>query len=161
MGYAQEAKRVVGVSDVIDVTLSPDTSIMADNDVIAATQEITNFFRKPGGVAYLQSVRLLDEDDQAQDIDIIFLDANGSVGAENAAYAPSDTVARTIIGQVSIVAADYADANTSQHAMKGGLGQMLKAAAGSTSVWVAAVCRGGTPTYTAAGLKLKIGVMWD
>ncbi len=149
-----------GKSNVIDVTLTPDTSIMADNDVIAATQEVTSFFRKVGGTAFVHSIRLLDEDDQAQDVELVFLDADGSVGAENAAYAPSDTVARTIIGTVLVSTSDYSDANTSQTATKANVGLLLKSGA-STSVWMAAVCRSGTPTYTAAGLKLKIGVSWD
>lgn len=151
----------VALGDVIEVTLSADTAIMADNDVIAATQEVTGFFRVSGGRAYLHSLILLDEDDQAQDIDIIFLNADGSVGNENAVFAPSDTVARTIIGAVSVTSSDYIDANTSQFAVKSNIGLLMEAASGSTSIFVAAVCRSGTPTYTASGLKLKLSVIWD
>lgn len=152
---------IVGLSDVIPVTLSLDTSIYADNDVLAAPQEVTNFFRKPGGTATLGSLVLLDEDDQAIDIDLLFLDATGSIGNENAAFAPTDAVARTILGRVSITSADYCDASNSQFATKTALGLLMKAAADSTSVWVAAVVRSGTPTFTASGIRLKLGVYWD
>lgn len=152
---------VVGKSDVIDVTLSADTSQMADNEVIAAPQEVTNFFRLPGGVAYVHSIVLLDGDDQNQDVELIFLNATGSIGNENAAYAPADAVAATILGSVLVEAADYSDAVNSRIATKTNVGLMLKAAGSTNSVWIAAVCRGGTPTYTAAALKVKIGVSFD
>lgn len=152
---------MVGLSDVLDVTLSLDTSAYADNDVLAAPQEVTNFFRKPGGVAILQSLELIDEDDQAIDVDVVFLNANGSIGNENAAFAPADSVARTIIGKVSLTSTDYMDCSNSQIAFKGLLGWPMKAAADTTSVWVAAVVRSGTPTFTASGIRLKIGVIWD
>jgi hypothetical protein len=151
----------VGAGAVHDVTLSADTGAMADNDVIAAPQEVTGFFRLPGGRCFVQSIRLLDEDLQTQDIDLLFLNATGSIGAENAAFAPTDAVAGTIIGSVTFLIADYITSSNNSMATKTNIGLMLKAAESTTSVWVAAVCRSGTPTYTAGGLKLKIGVMWD
>jgi hypothetical protein len=152
---------VVGLGDVIDVTLSLDTSIYADNDVLAAPQEVTNFFRVPGGRAFLHSLKLQDNSDQAVDVEILFLNATGSLGAENAAFSPTDAVAETIIGRVLIATSDYSDADNSQFAFKDNIGLMLKAAESTTSVWVGAVVRSGTPTYAATGIKLKIGVMWD
>lgn len=144
--------------DVIQVTLTADTSILADNDVIAATQEIAGMFREPGGCIMLESVVLLDGDDQNTDIDLVFLNANGSVGAENAAFTPTDAVADTITGMVSLLAAThFADLIDSRLATAGNLHIIMKAASGSTSLYVAAVCRSGTPTYSAAGLKLKLG----
>lgn len=151
--------RPAGHADVIDVTLSADTAILADNDVIAATQEIANFYSRHGETVKLNSVLLLDGDDQNTDIDLFFLSANGSVGAENAPFAVTDAVAATIVGQVSLLAAShYFDLTDSRLAYVGELHRMMKAAEGTTSLWVAAVCRSGTPTYTAAGLKLKLGI---
>ena len=150
---------VLGLGDVIDVALTPIAEALSANDVIAAPQEVTDFFREIGGRAYLHTLVLLDEDDQAQDVDIVFMNATGSVGSEGAAFAPSDTVARTILGTVPVLTTDYSDANTSQIATVRNVGLMMKGA--STSVFVAAVCRSGTPTYSAAGLRLRLGVMWD
>lgn len=147
-----------GHFDVVDVTLSADTAILADNDVIAAPQEVTNFFRVPGGVVKLHSVMLLDGDDQNTDIDLIFLNATGSVGAENAAFTVADAVAATVIGYVELLAAThYVDFIDSRWAYKSNLDQVMKGG-DTSSVWVGAICRSGTPTYTAAGLKLKLGI---
>lgn len=152
---------VYGSGDVIDVTLSTDTSQYADNDVLAAPQEVTNFFRTAGGRVLLQSLTLLDEADQASDIDLIFMNATGSLGAENAALGPTDAVAQTIIGTVSLLASANVDLGNSQLMSANGIGLMMKAAAGSTSVWIGAVVRSGTPTYAADSLKLKLAVFWD
>ena len=151
----------VGVGDVKDVTLSLDTNAYASADVLAAPQEVTNFFRRPGGRAYLHSILVLDVSDQGTAFDLLFMNATGSIGAENAAFSPTDAVAGTILASVSVTAADFVDAINSQYAIKTNIGQMIKCAAGTTSVWVAAVCRSGTPTYAADGLQLKISAMWD
>lgn len=156
-----KATAVIGFGDVIDVTLSTDTNAYADNDVLAAPQEVTGFFRVAGGRAILQNLVLLDESDQGSDIDLIFMDATGSIGNENAAFAPTDAVARTIIGTVTLLATANVDAANSQIQCANGIGMMMKAASGSTSVWVAAVVRSGTPTYAADALKLKLAVLWD
>lgn len=159
--YRVDPGVMVGKSREITVTFSCHTGANADNDVIAATQEVANFMRVPGGSCFVHSIILLDEDDQAQDVDLIFLNADGSVGAEDAAFAPTDAVARTIRGNVLVAASEYCDANTSQFATKTNVGLGLKAAAATTSMWMAAVCRSGTPTYSAAGLKAVIVVMDD
>lgn len=161
-GGGRAATRVVGDSDVIPVTLVVDTSIYADNDVLAIPLEVTDFFRTKGGIVTLQSLVLLDEDDEGVDIDVLFLNADGSIGNLNAAYAPADAVARTIIGAVSITSSDYVDNANSQLAHKENIGLVMKGASDTTSVWVAAVLRSGTPTFAAASnLSLKLGIFRD
>jgi hypothetical protein len=144
--------------DLIDHTLSSFAGILADNDVIAATEEIQHVFRAKNQTRMLRTITLLDEDDQIQDIDLIFLNASGSVGAEDAAFSMTDAVARTVIGYVSIVIADYIDLANQGFVYKTGLALPLKSVADSTSLYIAAVCRSGTPTYTASGLKLRLGL---
>jgi preprotein translocase subunit Sec63 len=152
---------VVGASTVVDVTLSLDTSQYASGDVLAATQEVKDVFRQiPNGKVILQSVVLIDEDDQAQALDLVFLNADGSLGAENAAVGPTDAVARTIVGIVEVAAADYVDLANSQVAFLNNIGTMMKAEGAESSIWIAAVSR-GTGTYTAAGIKLKLGFLQD
>jgi hypothetical protein len=152
--YVQNA----GHLDVVEVTLSPTLTILADNDVIAAPQEVTNFYRVPGGVVKLHSILLLDGDDQNTDIDLFFLSADGSIGAENAAFSVTDAVAATIVGHVELLAAShYIDLTDSRLIVRNELHRVMKAG-DTTSIWVAAVCRSGTPTYTASGLKLKLGI---
>lgn len=146
---------------VISVTLSLDTSQYADNDVLAAPQEVTNFFRTPGGRTRLNSIVWLDKDDNtAGDTDILFLNAAGSIGNENSAFSPTDAVADTIIGAVVQTSSDYIDCDNSQLACKRSIGLDMQAAAGSTSAWLGAVVRSGTPTHTASGITVKLGVTY-
>lgn len=144
--------------DVIDVTLVTDTNAYADNDVLVVPQKVVGFFTAPGGTRRLKSVVLLDEADQAQDIDLLFLNADATLGTINAAVSMTDADARKVIGAVSLVAADYVDLVNGQVAVKQGLDWILKAADDEADLWIGAVCRSGTPTYAASSLKLKLGV---
>lgn len=144
--------------DVIPVQLVTDTSAYADNDVLSVPLEVPNFFRTKGGVTVLRSIVLHDLADQAQDIDVLFMSATGTLGTINAAVSATDAVAATILGTVRLVAADYDDYINGQVITKTGLYLPMLAADGATSVWVATVCRSGTPTYAAASLTLKLGV---
>lgn len=147
-------------SDLLELTLTLDTSAYADGDVLADTQALVNAVREGGGRAELKSVVVLDEDDQGIALDLVFLAANKSLGTENSAPSISDANARDIQGKVSIATGDYVDLGGARVATKTGIGLMLKSAEGSTTLYVAAITRGGTPTYTAAGLKLKLGFVF-
>lgn len=147
------------MSNVIDVTLSCDTGALGAGEIIADLQEVTGFFRKANEVAELISLVVLDEDDNGQAIDLIFARASRSLGTENATPTISDANSRDIIGRISVLAADFTDLGGVKEATLRGLALLMKAGASSTSVWVGAITRSGTPTYTAAGLKLRLGVV--
>lgn len=144
--------------DVLDLTFSLDTGVYADGDLLADTQELANAVLSAGGVAALQSVMVLDESDQKQPFDIVFFDANQSMGSENSAPNISDANAFDVIGVVTVAAADYKDIGGCSIAQLGvaTAARILKAASGQTSLWVALVSR-GTGTYSASALKLKFG----
>lgn len=150
---------VAGLETVFDLTLSLDTSAYADGDVLADTQELANFFPSAGGSRVLQNLLVLDEDDNGVGFDLIFLNANVSLGTENSAPSITDANGRSIIGKVSVVAGDYIDLGGCRIADITPIGKVLKGASGQTSLWVAAITRSGTPTYTASGIKLKIGTI--
>ena len=148
---------VMGGLDVINVTLSLDTSAYASADVLADTQEVAYFFNNiVSGKARIESILILDEDHQAQSLDLVFLDANVSLGTENSAVSITDAHARNIVGLVKFLTTDYTDLVASQIAVKTGIDLIIKNNS-NASLWIAAICRSGTPTYTASGLKLKIG----
>jgi hypothetical protein len=149
----------VGSGDVLDVTLSLDTSAYADGDVLADTQTITNAARVSGGKLLLQSVHVLDEDDQGQPFDLIFLDTSNSLGTENLAPNISDANARKILGRVPISSGDYYDIGGSRIATLTGINLYMKTS-GTRDLYIGAISR-GTGTYTASGIKLKLGVAWD
>jgi hypothetical protein len=146
---------------LIDVTLSLDTSAYGSGDLLADTQEIAGAFLTAGGYALLHSVTVLDEDDQGVAFDLHFLQNSTSLGTENSAPNMSDANARSnIMCRVPIAAADYTDMGGFRVATVGSLNRMLKAASASTSLYVAAVNGSGTPTFTASGLKLRIGLQY-
>jgi len=168
MGDGSHAE-VVAVGDIVsvaghakrfDVALTLDTNIYASGDVLAATQEVANVFLN-GNPAVLYDLRVIDEDDQGTALDLLFLRSNTSIGTENAAYAPTDVMGREILKKVSILAGDFTDEGLWRAAAKSlvdGIGCVLEPTTG-TSLYLAAVCRSGTPTQTAAGIRVQFGVI--
>lgn len=142
---------------VVSVTPVLDTAIYAADELLFNTTAIASAAFQAGGVVRLESILLLDEDDQGIAMDLLFLDAATSLGTFNAAFGASDTLARGIVGRVNIATGDYVDCGGFRVAQKSGLNLMLECAAATSSLYVAGITRGGTPTYTASGLKFKFG----
>lgn len=140
-----------------DVTLSLDTSAYTSGDVLAETQVVTDALRWADGCGLIQSVVVVDEDDQGVALDLHFFSANRSLGTENAAPNISDANARDHLGVVAVAAGDYKDLGGVRVATVKGIGLAVKAASGTKDIYVGAVT-GGTPTHTASGLRLRIGI---
>lgn len=149
------------VSDIIDVTLSLDTAIYASGDLLADAQVVTNAMRVVGGTGVLQSLALIDEDDQGVAMTVYIASGSGSFGTENAAPSITDALARNILGWVDVAATDWKDLGGVRVANLRGLGLMVKAAAASRDLYVAVVNGTGTPTFTASGVRLKLGFLQD
>jgi hypothetical protein len=139
---------------MITVTLSLDTSAYASGDLLADTQEVTNYLSVAGTTSYLQSMTVVDEDDQKVAFDVYFLSSNVTMGSENSAPSISDANSRSILGFVSVIATDYKDLGGTAIASIKNIGLTLT---GQTGLWVAVVNGSGTPTYSAAGVKLRLG----
>ena len=148
--------------DLIDVTLTTDAEAHADNDVIAQSIEIANAVAVEGGSAIIQSIMLLDEDDEAPRVDLIFQTDNTALASdEGEAINISDTNARDILGFVNV--SNWSDLIGCQIAVKTNVGLVVKAASDTKSIYVHAVNRSGG-TYTPAAttdLKMRIGVVKD
>ena len=145
------------VADLIPVTFVSDTSILADGDVICATAEIPNAVELSGGACLLTDIILYDEDDQGIALDVVFLASNVSLGTVNGAPNISDANSREIIGIKRIATTDYLDLGGTRVATLE-TKMILKARTGQ-SVYVSLISSGGTPTYTASGLKAAFGVI--
>lgn len=144
-------------SDVYTVTFSLDTSAYASADLVADTQAVsTTAFDQQGGCMTLDSVTLLDEDDQGVALYLVFISDSTSLGTENAAPSISDANARKILGVVPIATGDYLDIGGSKIASVRNIGLTMKAASGSQALYVAIVNGAGTPTYTASGLQAQL-----
>lgn len=136
-----------------------DTSAYADNDVLFAATEIKNAFTYAGGVAELESCVIIDKSDQNQEIDLLFFSETVTLGSVNGAINISDADAEKFLGALRFVPAThgYDLINSTAYSMQG-IGLLMQAAAGSQSLWVAGVCRSGTPTYAADGIAIKLGL---
>jgi hypothetical protein len=150
----------VGHSSFSDVTLTLDTSIYASGDVMSDTAEVSGAMRITNGTAILQSIVVIDEDDQGIAFDLVFMSANQSLGTKNAAANISDANARDILGCVSIASGDYVDLGGVRIATKNNVGLAVKAATDTDDIFVGTITR-GTPTYTANGVRLRLGFIQD
>lgn len=159
-GASSQPGQVGSPGDVITVTLTVDTNIYADGDVLADTQAISNAMRILGGHGVLQSLQLIDPDEQGQPIDLYFFSVTHALGTENSAPSISDANAIDIFGPVAIGSSDYRDLGGVKVASVRGIGLMLEAASGSRDLYIAAISR-GTGTYAGGSLTLKLGFLWD
>lgn len=142
--------------DCITITASLDTNAYADGDVLFATQEIANAVRVNGDTCILQSVTVIDIDDQGIEMDLVFFNANTSLGTENSAPDIDDTEVLTVLGIVNVP--DYIDLGANKVATVQNIGLLLEAGAATTSLYVAGITR-GTPTHSASGLQIVFGLM--
>lgn len=148
--------------DLIDVTLTTDAEAHGNNDVIAQSIEIPNAVAVEGGSAIIQSIMILDEDDEAPSIDLIFQTDNTALASDEGEIVNiSDANARNILGFVNV--SNYTDLLNCQVGIKTNIGLVVKAASTTKSIFVHAVNRSGG-TYTPAAttdLKMKIGIVKD
>ena len=148
--------------DLIDVTLTTDVEAHADNDVIAHFIKIPNAVAVEGGSAIIQSIMILDEDDEAPSIDLIFQTDNTALASDEGEIVNiSDANARNILGFVNV--SNYTDLLNCQVGIKTNIGLVVKAASTTKSIFVHAVNRSGG-TYTPAAttdLKMRIGIVKD
>ena len=150
----------VGAATAVkEITFSLDTGgAYADGDVLAATQEIATAMRVNAGTGIIQSVIILDKDDQGENLDVVFLKTNVSLGTENAVVSITDGDADEIQGVVEV--SSYVDLTNSQIATKTNLGIGVQADSGATSLFIGLISR-GTGTYTASGVTAKITILQD
>ena len=152
--------------DLIDVTLTTDVEIHGDNDVIAQSIEIPNAVAVTGGSAIIQSIMVLDEDDEAPTVELLFSQVNTAItGDEGSLIGGSvgdlDSTFRSLLGAVTI--SNYSDLVDAQIGMKSNIGLVVKAASDSRSIYVHAINRSGGTYQPAAttDLKLRIGIVKD
>jgi hypothetical protein len=148
---------------ILDVTMSLNTSAYANADLLADTQSIDNAFgEKVDGTGLIRSLVVIDEDDQTlYPFSVWFLDSTGSLGSENSAPSATDAVLRTVLAKVDIAAADGLDLGDAKVYSKTGLSIPVRAITGTNDLGIAMVILTGTPTHTAAGIRVRIGIELD
>jgi len=142
--------------EVITFTPVLDAAVLANNEVFMVAYEIPGVFNKNLG-RKLMSVVVLDGDDQNQAFDLVFSNESITLGTANSTVTVSDADAAKIVGHVRMVVATHAiDLINSIMFTQGNLNIVLEPTP-SGSLWVSGVVRSGTPTYTASGMKIKLG----
>ena len=151
---------------IVRVAPTLDTGAYADNEVFFAATEIPLAVRGNGGCAMLHAITILNEDDVAHDHDLVFMQKPANLGTLNDAVAAGSLWTNALAkaaGVCGITKIDWSTNTTDlvnnlvYHTSGGnhgaavttGLPMMLQATTGSTSVYVAGVSRGGTPTTAA------------
>lgn len=145
-----------GIVETVQVTLTTDTSAYASGDLIADAQAIAGAVRVSGGTCELVSLTVHDSDAQGLAFDVYVTSASTTWGSENSAPSAADSVFDSIQAIVPVATADYKTLNGAKVAQIKNIGAICKAV-GSTSLYVAVVSNGTTPTYTASGVKLTFG----
>lgn len=146
---------VVRDGKIVSLTPTLDAGAYASGDVLFTPVELADVVLDTKGLAYLKTLIVQDMADQKQAIDLLFFQEDpGNIGAANAALAMSDAEFASFIGRVSIATGDYVSGNANAEATKF-LEMLLAAQTKKRSIWVAGVCRSGTPTYGANGLTFK------
>lgn len=143
---------------LIEVTPTLDTNAYASGDVLFDTTAVASVFQPNKATGTLWSVVINDKDDQGVALDLVFLRSNVSLGTANAAPSISDANATEVLGIVSVATGDWIDLGGCRVATVKGINLPLKST--TTGLWVAAITR-GSPTYTASGLVIKLGIGRD
>jgi hypothetical protein len=147
---------VVEERTILDVTPVCDTSAYASGDTLFDRITCGTVARRNGDTVVLESVIILDVDDQAAaEMDLYFLDSDVTLGTANAAPSISDANAAKIVGHLNIPSSAFKDLGGCKIACMRGVDLSMKTDAASQILYVAGVTQ-GTPTQTAGGIKLKL-----
>lgn len=155
--------RLMGADDLIEVTPTLDTGAYSDGDLLFDSTKVPGACNTESLASILNSLVILDKDDQAAAFDLFFQRSDTSQGSVNSAWSPTDAQSAEIIGRVEIASGDWEDFTNNQIAFKeladDGMGVILKPSIAHTlDIWCFGVAR-GTPTHTASGLVIKIGLL--
>lgn len=137
-----------------------DTNAYADGDVLAETQELASAFADTDGTGLLQTITLNDKDDQGIALTVVVMDANRTLGTENAAVSMSDAHGDDILATVPVTASEWVDMGGFKTVTLRNLAIPVKAVSGGTSLYVGLVAR-GAGTFSAAGITGRFGIVPD
>lgn len=145
------------------VNLSTDTVAYANGDIIADTQQVDAALRVADGTGILESIGVFDADDQTPYSFTIYIHRTStSMGTENAAISITDAnAAAGIIGAVSFTSGDCFDLINGRYYFRTGLSIPLVAVSGTDDIYISMVCVVGTPTHTATGINVVLGIRQD
>ena len=140
-----------------EFTPAISTAVHAAGDVLFPPEEVDDVVLEPGAAFLLDSVVLIDDDEESAETDLIFMKSSVSIGAANAAYNYPAGNIDDYLGLLKIPASAYVDHGDFTAAELKDIGMVLRTAEDAESIFVAGVTR-GTPTYGAnTDIKVKLG----
>jgi hypothetical protein len=149
---------------VISVTpnLASFATPYSAGDVLGSVLTLSAVALEKNATAILESVVVLDKANQKAAIDLVIFDSSpaNSIGADNAAYSLNDADLGSVVGRVSILAADYVSSGTANaEATIKAIEILIQASTKSKDLYLAVISR-GTPTYgSASDLIIKLGFL--
>ena len=148
---------------VFTITPTTATSEAGTNEVVFQADELSNFMSEKGGTAIIQSITILDDDDNGQALDIVFMDTadvlDATVAGSTVVDAADGDIPDAILGFVNV--SNYFDGVLWQVGQKDNIGLAIQSASATRSIFISAVNRGAAAIWTVAGLRLKIGYIQD
>ena len=151
--------------DLIDATLTTVAAAVSDDEVVSQGIEIENAVAVSGGTAIIQSIVLNSDDAETPSLDLVFSQVQDDISSGLSATVGDDedidSLGASVLGHISL--SNYTNLVDCVTATKLNVGLIVKAASGSTSIYVHAINRsGGTFTPTAVDdLHLRLGVVKD
>jgi hypothetical protein len=145
---------------IINVNPTLDTSAYVAGDVLFATTEVTSAVRANDAGGTLMSMTIIDQDDQKQGMVIYVLQTNVALGTFNAAPNITDANSLNLLGRVDIAAGDWTDLGGTAVCSLRNLNIPIQPSSGTDDIFIAAVTL-GTPTHTASGIRVRIGIVQD
>lgn len=120
------------------------TTAYAAKDAVGGLMTFANAVRASGGTCLVQSVQVVDKDQEMAALDLVLFDRSITAPTDNAAFDPTDTELTQCVGVIPITF--YADFNDNAVAIVNNVG--LECVLNGTDLFGVLVSR-GTPTYTA------------
>lgn len=144
-------------------SLAVSTSIYASGDIVGGKLTLPNAVRVSGGTGMIQSIMVIDQDNQKPVFDLLIFDRDPSNGtySDNGAFTIHASDAPFLIRRISVSAGDWTTIGGIGIADLDALGRTINANSG-TSLYGLIILNGSTPTYTASTkLTIKIGILRD
>ena len=127
----------------IQVSQTTTATAYEAKDAIGGLMTFANAARTSGGSIHVESVTIVDEDQQLAAVDLVLFRASITAPTDEAAFDPTDAELLDCIGVVKFTSSDYSDFNDNAVAHKD---VALSATLSGTSLYGVLVAR-GTPTY--------------
>ncbi len=146
---------------IYEWTPTVDTNALAAGDIAAVTEELNEFFIRPGGGAYIIGLTLISKTDTAPELDFYLFETNVSLGTLNLVPSITDANALKLVQKINVATTAWEDLGGCQVASLStsdfGV-RYLQAASGSRDVFGAIVTGTAMTFGSASDLVVKLAL---